>query len=176
MVITLSEVLTDTARVCGQLTDSHAGVHVDKWRRADKTGAVVVDVTFDPPPELAGAGYGAERGRVSVWPDGTVLAFPLGPERRWRHRQPSPLGPAFGKLAGELCLYYPDDPRALQWAWEDGFDQYVTRVHRHLFFEEFWRRNGQWPVEEAPHGQPPVGVHPIRTARMKDAARRWTGS
>lgn len=175
MVITLSEVLTAPGLVCLDLMDRHAGVQVDRWHRSARTGAVI-DVTFTPPPELARAGYVAERARLSVWPDGAVLTFPLGPARPWRHRQPSPFGPGFGTLAGELCLYYRDDPRALRWAWEDGFDQYLTRVHRHLFFEEYWRRTGHWPVEDAPHGRPSAGVHPILSAQMKDAAKRWAGS
>ena len=48
--------------------------------------------------------------------------------------------------------YVPLDHRALRWEWNDGLEQYVLRLQRHLFFEEFNRREGHWPVEDAPHG------------------------
>ena len=65
---------------------------------------------------------------------------------------------------GELCLWYPGDPRALRWEWADGLSSYLTVVHRHLQAEEFYRRNGTWPSEDAPHGP---GPHPIRSPELR---------
>lgn len=44
---------------------------------------------------------------------------------------------------------------------------YITIVHRHLQAEEYWRRTGRWPAEDAPHGE---GHHPIQTPEMQTAA------
>lgn len=172
MALALSDVLEDPARVRRVLQDELFGVAVDRLHEP-RYGGLVVDITFAPLPELAAAGYGAERGRVSVRPSGAIYAFPLGPDRTWHHRNPSPLGPRFGTLAGDLCLWYPNDPRSLRWDWDDGLEQYVTRVHRHLLFEEYYRREGQWPVEDTPHAEPVNGAHPIRSAFMRKERRRW---
>jgi len=171
--LALSDVLEDPARVRRVLQDELFGVTVDHLLQP-RCGGLVIDITFAPLPELAPAGYSAERGRVSVRPDGAIYAFPLGSTNRtWRHRNPSPLGPAFGTLAGDLCLWYPNDPRSLRWEWEDGLEQYITRLHRHLLFEEYFRREAKWPVEDAPHGEPVTGAHPIRSAFMREEECRW---
>lgn len=155
------------------LQDELFGVTVDRLFQP-RSGGMVIDLTFAPLPELAASGYGAERGRVSVRPDGAIYAYPLGStSRTWHHRNPSPLGPALGTFAGALCLWYPNDPRSLRWDWDDGLEQYVTRLHRHLVFEEYHRREGRWPVEDAPHGDPVTGAHPIRSAFMRKERRRW---
>lgn len=172
MALALSDVLRDPARVRRVLQDELFGVTVDHLRQP-RHGGLIVDLTFSPLPELAAADYGVERGRMSVRPHGDIYAFPLGPVRPWHHRNPSPLGPRFGKLAGDLCLWYLNDPRSLRWSWDDGLEQYVTRVHRHLLFEEYYRREGQWPVEDAPHAQPVTGAHRIRSAFMRREVRRW---
>ena len=172
VVLTLRDVLQDPASVGRVLQDELYGIGIDSFRM-DRYGGVVMDVTFAPLPELAAADYRAEHGRISIRRDGAIYAFPLGPQRSWKHRNPSPLGWQFGHLAGELCLWYPSDPRSLRWEWDDGFEQYVTRVHRHLFFEEFHRREGHWPVEDAPHADPQSGAHPIRSAFMRKEVRRW---
>lgn len=172
MVLSLNGVLEVTARVGRVLQDELFGVTVDRVLEP-RSGGVVFDMSFTPLPELAAADYGEERGRVSIRPCGDIYAFPLGPDRTWRHCKPSKLGARFGHLAGELCLWYPNDPRSLQWAWDDGLDQYVTRVYRHLFYEEYYRREGKWPVEDAPHADPANGAHPIRSAFMRKEVGRW---
>ena len=172
MVLELSLVLQDPAHVGQALQDELFGVHVDRLLEPS-FGGVVFDLTLAALPELAAVGYESERARISIRPDGVVYAFPFGPERRWKHRQPSPLGWRFGHLAADLCLYYHRDTQALRWTWADGLEQYVTRVHRHLFYEEFWRREGSWPVEDAPHGDPVTDTHPVRTAFMRKEERRW---
>jgi hypothetical protein len=54
----------------------------------------------------------------------------------------------------------------------DGLEALVTLVHQHLIFEEAWRRTGDWPCEDAPHGPAGDKPHPVTTARMR---RRWPG-
>lgn len=132
---------------------------VEVVRTNQKLAVFLVDLR--PYPELAAAGYPTERVRISVWRDGRIMAIPEPDGRSWQHRNVSVLG--------ELCLWYPDDPRGLRWEWADGLLAYLVVVHRHLQAEEFARRNdGAWPVEEAPHGggdRP----HPIRTWTMRIA-------
>lgn len=159
---------------------------------------VVFWVTLEPWLATATEGYPTERVAVSVYADGTVTAVPTAPTSRlWLHRYPAvdlwwlgrswrcwfasapaPVQQAAAAHAyavtdpsrlGQLCLWYPGDPRGLTWAWADGFEMYLTIVHRHLQAEEFWRRTGRWPAEDAPHGE---GDHPIRTVEMQAAARR----
>jgi hypothetical protein len=168
----MTEVLQDPQRALRVLQEQLFGVTVDR-AHATRRGSVVIDMTFAPLPELAGARYDPERARISVQPNGHIYSFPLGSERAWHHRYPSPLGEKFGHLAGELCLWYPSDPRWLRWEWSDGLEQFVTRVYRHVFYEEYYRREGHWPVEDAPHNDPPDGAHPIRTAWMRQEERRW---
>jgi hypothetical protein len=168
----LSDVLEDPARARRVLQDELFGVAVDRVL-VPRCGGMVLDLFFTPLPELAVAGYAGERARISLRPDGRIYSFPLGPERTWRHRYPSPLGEQFGHLAGQLCLWYPKDPRWLRWEWGDGLEHYVTRVYRHLFYEEYHRREGHWPVEDAPHDDPVTGAHPICSAFMREEVRRW---
>jgi len=172
VALTLTQLLEDPTAARRVLQDQLFGVVVDRMLEP-RQGGLVLDLTLHPLPELDADGYRPERCRISVRPDGAVHAFPLGPARTWLHRNPSPLGPAFGYIAAELCLWYPGDPRSLRWEWPDGFQQYVTRVHRHVFFEEYNRRSGHWPTEDAPHGDAGASPHPIRTLTMNREARRW---
>jgi hypothetical protein len=166
----LADVLQRPDRVAELVRSNMYGTYVNRWARCH--GGVIFDLTFRALPNLTD--FPDERARVSVRPDGEVYAFPLGPSpRRWQHRQPSPLGPGFGHLAADLCLFYPGDPRSLRWEWPDGLIAYIVRVQRHLFFEEHWRRTGNWPVEDAPHGEPAVDVHPIETKFMRREEQRW---
>ncbi|HEY6935143.1 MAG TPA: hypothetical protein VI452_17210 [Marmoricola sp.] len=173
MVLALSDVLQDPAHACRVLEDELFGVAVDRVLVPRRYGGVVLDLSFTPLPELAIEGYGSEQCRVSVRPGGDIYAFPLGAPRTWRHRNPSPLGSRFGYLAGDLCLWYPQDSRSLRWEWGDGLEQYVTRAYRHLFYEEYARRTGEWPIEDAPHAEPNTGAHPVRSAFMRKEERRW---
>jgi hypothetical protein len=164
--------MEDPARVRRVLQGQLFGVAVDRIHET-RSGVLVLDMSFKPLPELALEGYEGELARVTVRPDGRIHSFPRGPERTWHHRYPSPLGEQFGHLAGQLCLWYPKDPRSLRWEWDDGLEQYVTRVYRHLFYEEYRRREGSWPVEDAPHDDLLAGAHPISSAFMRQEERRW---
>jgi hypothetical protein len=172
MTLLLTEILEDPAHTCRVIQDTLYGVTVDQ-RLTPRIGGLVLDVTFAAYPELADVGYPDERARISIWPNADIYSYPLGPERSWCHRYPSPLGERFGYLAGQLCLWYPKDPRHLRWEWSDGLEQFLTRVHRHLHFEEFFRREGQWPVEDAPHDDPVNDAHPIVSEFMRQQEHRW---
>lgn len=120
-------------------------------------------VTLDPWAGPAAEGYPREQVAITVFSGGRVVAVPVGAFRRtWLHRNPDVHGNI--RHLGELCLWYPGDPPALRWDWTRGFEAYLLIVHRHLQAEEFARRNGYWPAEDAPHGE---GAHPIRTAALR---------
>lgn len=128
--------------------------------RLHRVDCVVLEVILGPWAPMAAAGYPTERIGILVSADGRVLAVPhRADERRWLHR--------FGDLPGRLCLWFDEDPRALRWEWEDGFEAYLTIVHRHLQAEEYWRRHGAWPGEDAPHGK---GPHPIKSWALRKIA------
>lgn len=172
-MLALKDILEDPARMRRVLQNELFGITVDHLLEALR-GGIALDMTCTPLPELEVAGFQHERARIAIWPSGAIYSYPLGPARTWHHRYPSPLGPEFGHLAGELCLWYPKDPRYLRWEWDDGLEQYVTRVYRHLFYEEYYRREGQWPVEDAPHDDPVTGgAHPICSAFMRKEEHRW---
>lgn len=71
------------------------GVAVDRVLEP-RYGGAVLDMSFTPLPELAAAGYEGERARVNIRPDGRIYSLPLGPDRTWHHRYPSPLGVQLG--------------------------------------------------------------------------------
>ena len=121
---------------------------------------VIFHLTLAPWWELSVHGYPVERVSILVWQDGRIAAIPPADERPWLHRADPPLKP--------LCLWFPGDPRALRWEWDDGLVAYVAIVHRHLQAEECWRRHGEWPAEDAPHGE---GNHPIRSALLRHHAQ-----
>lgn len=127
--------------------------------------AAVLDLWLAPIPALARAGWPVEHARVFVLGDDTAHAVDMHPRpRRYLHRNPFPLG--------TLCLHYDRDDAALRWLPEDGLEPFITAVHRHLMYEEAWRRNEVWPTEDAPHGDAKV-PHRIRTAAARQARREW---
>jgi hypothetical protein len=108
-------------------------------------------LTLEPWAAMVERGYPTERVSITVWSGGRITAVPIAAgDRTWEHRYSY----IFGRVdaLGELCLWFPDDPRSLRWTWEDGLAAYVTIVHRHLQAEEYFRRTGIWPGEAAPHG------------------------
>ena len=140
------------------------------------------DVRFESPaiPELSG--YPAEHVRVTVRANGEIFAVPVGSEdREWLHRYPRhsiaellshPKSAAvrWPFIVGALCLEYPKDPDHLRWHWSDGIDAYVRVVQRHLWYEEYWRRHGSWPIEDVPHGERSDGrLQPILTPALQVA-------
>jgi hypothetical protein len=120
---------------------------------------VVLHLMLHPWRAPATERYPVERIRIAAWSNGQIAAVPDHRDRRpWLHRFPDSLQ--------QLCLWDPWDPVALRWSASDGVGAYVHIVHRHLQAEEFWRRQGRWPVEDSPHGN---GPHPIRSQLMHDA-------
>lgn len=160
MALLLRDVLRDPHEVAEHVNDNQARVHltVDEHGR----DGVAFYATFQPPTAFADEGYSAEQARIIVLRKATPRTIPLGPPRPWKHRN----GPF-----GDLCMWFDGDPRGLRWEWLDGFGAYVAIAHRHLFFEEMWRRTGSWPVEDAPHGSE---GHPIRTLEMQWKAKLWS--
>jgi hypothetical protein len=148
-------------------------------------GWVTIALTLDPMSELAALGYPVERVRVSVSDTGDVYAMPLGDSSRsWEHRNPAPTAdPRIRAGRGDLCLQYAQDPESLRWLPSDGLRSLIAIVHRHLIYEEAYRRtmarekdprDWQWPVEDAPHGSPSPGtVHPITSPQMRKAVTAW---
>jgi len=137
----------------------------------------VFEATFEPSAIPALAGYPVERARISVFADGQVVAVPVAdPARTWEHRYPTrftAVGDGDWTIAfGGLCLWFPGDPPHLRWDWSKGLDDFVRIVQRHLWTEEYCRRNRRpWPVEDAPHGGPLAGkTHPILTPSLRRPA------
>ena len=166
MAIQLTDVLEDPAGTARRIEDAMAGVHITSVRAFEDT--VILNVAFDALPELAD--FPAENVRIRIHRSGELEAVPGRSDRPWEHRE-RPRGPE--GYGGALCLYYVDDPRELRWSWEDGLEEYIHIVRRHLIFEEWFRRTGDWPTEDAPHGRPAHGKHPIRTAELRKDLARW---
>lgn len=160
MAYTLNRVRRRPEQVAAQITAAQFGVRLGvESHDAERTVFVGL---LQPPEPFCTDGYPVERVRVVVGRHGEVSASPFGhPKRRWKHRE----------MSGELCMWYVEDPRELRWEWDEGFDVLVQIIHRHLVYEEFWRREGKWPVEDARHGR---GGHPVETVEMKWAQQRGT--
>lgn len=168
MAYPLSRMLQDPAAAAEHLLHAHTVYGVEQATgRAGPGGAALLELTLRPLPALERESYPTERVRIIIRPDRSVHTFPLdSADRAFKHRNPPPVR--------DLCLQYPYDDAALRWVPEDGLDPLVTLVHRHLLYEEAWRRTGIWPAEDAPHGQPAHGTHPLRMAETQQEARRWT--
>lgn len=57
---------------------------------------------------------------------------------------------------GELCMWYPYDPKEQRWVFADGLLHLLVLVELHLFREGWWREtggddNGEWLGPEEPH-------------------------
>ena len=131
--------------------------------REDRVTLRIAVLPHDSSGYFISAGYPVERVNIVVRASGQIHAVPKsGKGRNWKHRN----GWA------DLCLWDPHDPAAIRWTWDDGLEEYVRIVARHLIYEEYWRREGQWPIEDSPHGDPISDAWPIRTAEMRRAARR----
>lgn len=138
----------------------------------------VFDIDTDPPDGFDG--YSAEQGRIVILDDGLApQAVPLGNEhRRWLHRNPriavkdipTTYRVSLANLIGSLCLWDPKDPPSLRWSWRKGIGEFIAVAQRHLFYEEYWRQEGHWPVEDSPHGAPTTGNrHPLITPATRSA-------
>lgn len=184
-----NHVWTDPAGCCRWLTGSGVVAGAVVTILTHSPSMIILDVHFAPPPADQATGYPAEHVRVTIGSDGRIVAVPIadshnGPcaERPWMHRysQPTPaelttpgreFPGSWERLLGALCLWDPHDPPHLRWEWDQGLDEYLRIVQRHLWFEEYGRREGHWPVEDAPHGPPSGGPHhPIKTLSLRSAS------
>ena len=164
----LNDILTDPDAVAGwvealECVESAAVV----GRKDDRVTFRVVLLPHDPTGLFISQGYPVEAAQIVVHSEGRIRAVPKsGRGRRWKHRN------SIMSVPLDLCLWDPRDPPEIRWSWEDGFEEYLRTVARHLIYEEYWRRTGEWPVEDSPHGDPPDGSWPIRTAEMRRVLRR----
>lgn len=55
---------------------------------------------------------------------------------------------------GELCMWYPYDPKEQRWVFEDGLLALIVYIEAHLFREEWWRETGEWLGPEIAHSSP----------------------
>jgi hypothetical protein len=143
--------------------------------------AVLFGTNFKPPPELAVEHYPVEEAFVLVTRGGMPVSAPRRNERAYFHRYAkttlqvlarpitwNEVYPELLSIVGGLCLWNPDDPPELRWTWPKGIGDYVRIVQRHLWYEEYWRRHGNWPVEDTPHGRRSDGnPYPIKTKELK---------
>jgi hypothetical protein len=166
----MDDLLADPARVA---MDVASGAVV--WGAANVVGrqlsngfAVKLELDLLPLPEAAAEGYPTERVRVVVTRERKVMVYPVsGRGRTWRHR--NDVGPRM------LCLQYPGDDPALLWLWDDGLEDLLTRVRLHVLSEEAFRREGQWPGDELPHGNPQNDVvWPVASQAMRGALKKWS--
>ncbi|MER6368685.1 hypothetical protein ABT255_09920 [Streptomyces mirabilis] len=168
MAYQLNRVLADPAAAADHLLHADTVFGVEEAEgRTGYVGAAILELTLRPLPALERENYPTERVRIVIRPDHTIHAFPLNSaDRAFKHRNPPPVQ--------DLCLQYPGDDAALRWIPDDGLEPLITLVHRHLLYEEAWRRTRTWPTEDAPHGQPAHGTHPLRTPETQQEAHRWT--
>ncbi|MFI1386689.1 hypothetical protein [Embleya sp. NPDC020886] len=168
MAYPLNRVLADPAAAADHMLHAHTVYGVERATgRTGPVGAALLEFTLRPLPAFERENYPTERVRIVIRHDHTIHAFPLdSAHRAFKHRNPAPVE--------DLCLQYPDDDTALRWIPDDGLEPLITLIHRHLLYEEAWRRTGTWPAEDAPHGQPAHGVHPLRTVKTRQEAHRWT--
>jgi hypothetical protein len=167
MAYPMSAVLTDPEAAAQHLL-RHADLFgvAQASGRASPSGAAVLELTLLPLPALAAEGYPAEPVRLVIMPPGDrVHAYPRSGDRSFKHRN---------WLPADLCLQYDRDGPALRWLPVDGLEPLVTLVHRHLMFEEAWRRTGRWPSEDAPHGDDRRARHPVASPAMRKELVRWS--
>lgn len=144
----------------------------------DDDAVTILEVAFSAPPQIPD--LPEERVRIVVRNSGEIFAVPVGPERTWRHRyERYTVAELLATthtidwhfLVGALCLWYPRDPAHLRWSWRQGLDGYLRLVQKHLWSEEYYRRTGAWPAEDAPHGRRSDGhPHPITTPNLQRTA------
>ena len=55
-------------------------------------------------------------------------------------------------LDGSLCMWFPADPPAMRWQFDNGLLRLLEITVNHLFREAWWRETAEWLGPEAPHG------------------------
>jgi hypothetical protein len=159
-IITITESLRSPRLAAARLIDCGAIYGLkDVTVLGSDSQAAVFELVLDPWAAMAAEGYPQEVIAVLVHREGEAYASPHSDTgRHWKHRYPMEvLRPCKPRHLGQLCLWYPWDPRERRWHKEDGLETFITMAHRHLMAEEYWRRSGfrEWPAPDAPHGGPP---------------------
>ena len=161
--IGLTDVLRDPTAAASALEElACVGSASVRCVREDRVTLRIAVLPYDASGCFIVEGYPVEKVNVVIRSSGHIHAVPKsGKGRIWKHRN--------GRF--DLCLWDPHDPAAIRWSWDDGLREYARIVARHLIYEEYWRRAGEWPVEDSPHGYPTGDAWPIRTPQMRRAAR-----
>ena len=73
-----------------------------------------------------------------------------------------PMKHTFGH--NRLCMWLPSDPAERRWQRSDGLLKLIDTAVLHLFRELYWRENGEWLGEEAPHDMPKVEARILASA------------
>jgi hypothetical protein len=146
MATTMNQVLADPRAVAKQIVEDPALPYVSSARvvKSSRRG-VKINVRLEPWEAMGAAGYPRERIRLEIDASGRVRVYPISSAaRKWEHRHPN---------GGPLCLFYPGDPEPIVWSPETGsLEELLGIISRHVQAEEFYRREGRWPWEDAPHG------------------------
>jgi hypothetical protein len=95
--------------------------------------------------------------------------YALDGERKSLHRNP-PRDTGTEDCSAHLCLYFTADPDERRWTPEYGLIGLFDLGRRHLLAEHIWRSTGEWPFEDAEHGdaarpvppRPELRVEPLR--------------
>ena len=90
---------------------------------------------------------------------GEPEVFALDGDRRSLHRNP-PWDDGVEGVSAHLCLYFRDDPDERRWTVDDGLVRLFDLARWHLECEHAWRMDGEWPTEDAPHGDAARPVAP----------------
>jgi hypothetical protein len=174
VALSLSQVLADPDAAAQHLQAANHLWHCTVLVAAPSS--VTLRLVLRPNPPFDSHGYPVECAWLALHADGLIAAIlpDGGAGRRWKHRYPGTFSmwPPHRRGHGTLCLHYPEDPQVLKVSWADGLARIVMVVHRHLLFEEWWRRTGRWPVEDAPHGPAPRGRHPITDPTTRQLVRK----
>lgn len=64
---------------------------------------------------------------------------------------------------GGLCMWFPNDPAAQRWRFEDGLLDLLDGIAAHLFREAWWREHGEWLGPEVGH-RPATATEPEEAA------------
>lgn len=142
--------LTQTEAAMEHLVGPEGPAYVTQARvRFRSKLLVVLELELEPLKPIKSAGYPVERVFLFVSPAIAFACPPFDDKRKWQHRL-DPLSP--GSKIIPFCLWYPDDPQHLRWTTDMPIETLIGLVFRHVQAEEYYRRNGVWPIPEAPHG------------------------
>lgn len=121
-----------------------------------------IGVRLYPTGRLVTDGFPVELALIRITPTGLGMAWPLDDRRLFYHRNPN----------GDLCMWFPGDPPSLRWTAVKPLVDLILITRRHLIYEEFYRRNNWWPVEDVPHGFQANTEAPIKTSSLRRRLRR----